>query len=392
MTSSVSPALWEDLRTDWIPDALGGAFLSTCTPPDEAAETVAVPTASGLKVVPLPTVEMRAWAAEYCDPFMSSQEGLLDVRVFGYRDAITPYRKSHALFRQELAELAAGDYYVAHVDVEDFYRSVTPDRLDFPSQVRIVLRHAENHYGTPLLSGHRWSRRLANLVLRPGDEALGDQNFIRWQDDYWIAGADLASLERSLQVLESALSRLNLRLNTVKTEVSAPGSAKKPDLWERRTTQDHVEQLRQGTSVPSMKNALRHLLTEDIREVDYLLPGLVASNPHLAPRAAYYVAVGRARPSAVDCLLEMLKSEDEWVFSRMLAASSAYPGLARRLPTDIVARAASSRLTLIRSLAARIQWMREEPRTRSFARVDRAFRDRPSSALLKAQPQLDSTL
>src|SRR5699024_8585475 len=109
MTSSVSPALWEDIKTDWIPDALGGAFLNTNSPPEEAAETVAVPTASGLKVVPLPSVEMRAWAASQCDPFLSSQERSLDGRVFGYRDAITPYRESHAEFRIKLADLATGD-------------------------------------------------------------------------------------------------------------------------------------------------------------------------------------------------------------------------------------------------------------------------------------------
>lgn len=399
-----SEGLREDLLTDWVPDALGGYGVEP-----EASHTpgtwIDVSDGSHMRRVPIPRLEFRVWASQSVEPSLASAEVRLGPEVFGYRDATTSYRLEHARYRATLRELE-GTGIAIHLDVRDFFRSVSPKvcrtagLVDEPTYSTMV--HTQRVFGTALLSGTRWSRRVGNLLLRPLDDRIRESaRFVRWQDD---VTAYVSTEEQGRQLVVSArqaLSGLGLRLNEQKL-TSKPAQPHRTflDVAGMPPSERHAQLDRLMTSDLTSLSEAKRLVRGFAEATDpNLLPHvyrLTRTAPGLAPRIAMYVAALADANIEIDQVAEALThgitEHDLWVQSRLVAAACHHPALAMRVLGANPAILGPTAPSWVSDLAARCRHAAAEAFGSPSLRVTRALESHDWAALRKALPVTTTTL
>ena len=400
--ADVSRGWYEDLLTDWIPDALGGfgldmrALSSDPPPPDHPAQRLQVHTQRGTRMVPLASLEFRAWAHRTVDDVAGEYESRLHTSVCGYRDADTPYREEWRRLAGALSERHDGHWI--RVDIRNFFDSVDescPALADtLPAQARGVMSTTRRRYGTGLLPGHRWSRRLANLALAPVDAAV-TRPFVRWQDDYWLHADSAGAGAHSVEVLAKAAAELHLSIHPHDGVGGDPSAEVFPDVA-ALTSAERAAVSAQAVAdgrPPLLKYLLRRLAVAGDPSLLRWLPSVVTTNPVLAPRAAMYLdACAAAGHPIAEPLGELLAARDRWIQVRLLAVVARRPDLARTVNKNILDAQAECPLVAVRALVARIQHHLGLTPVPADARTNRVLRSHTPDALTPWLPVVSTTL
>lgn len=360
--------LIEDETTSWVPDAIGlsdllgrgGDLVAEPLPALEAA-WLDVPTAQGRRRVPLIETAARAWLHVAAERWLAGLEGQLAPGVFGYRDATTPYSDDYVRFMVVARRLAAEAPCAVRVDVEGFFASVRPETISqlpgIPPRLASAVAQIADRTGQALLPGHRWARRIANLVLMHVDGAVSSP-FVRWQDDYWIFPASSSAAADVLAVVEGALAEIGLRPSAVKTAVVTQRDAvHRLDLPVAGPPDWAGVYPGNGAAVDLRR--VKHTLRRLAERCDTAALGDVVALdrewPTLAPRIAMYVDALAALPEAAEAARALLETAGtEWRLARYLPLAIRQPAVADSLATEAVARASTSPVPAIRSLAYRL--------------------------------------
>jgi hypothetical protein len=392
MSSDIDPALREDLKTEWVPDALGGASVRP-TPPTMPAERLRVATSGGYREVVTVGVEVRAWASYLCEQPLASAEHLLDRRVHGYRDGITSYRDEFARFLSARQHLTREGGWIAHVDVRNLFASLDEERAVLPEELKELLRMCRHSFGTPLLTGHRWSRRVANLALKPVDEALTGLDWIRWQDDYWISIEEPEALDGLSELIERNLAEFGLEVNRNKLAASPSAEVGAHGRWakSRESSSPGLLDILQGNDVARIKYTLRRLTEASDPQAVGEAARLVYDFPVLAPRVAAYLDAVVSCAETDLALIAILEHPEDWVASRAMAVVARHPRLGVRISTGLIQRFASNANASLRALAARVQRDKGEKPVSSSRRIDNALAQ-ADHVINEMRPRVETTL
>lgn len=400
-SSSQSPAtlpldLREDLLTAWVPEAfhwLGIELFARRQPQQVADGEIEVWTSTGRRSVALTTPEFQEWANRQVNASVHTYEARLSPQVFGYKDALTPYRSAwRELTSRITAERKAGKV-IARVDVSSFFRSVSAELCakTLPPDALGVTRLANDHLGVLLIPGSRWSRRLANLVLSEADARLGD-GFVRWQDDYWLIGMTQSGVCASESVLRASLEDIGLELNSSKSFDHSSESTFPPfnELTEDRALVELACSAESGG--PLSKYLLRWFTERSNDRALRLVPDLLAAHPVLAPRAAEYVAACHRSALAPGIVRSLSATEDAWVAARIAATASGRSGLAKSIRPSMINLLAAHSARPVRSLAARLQRESGSTVMRVDERTDRLLDQLDENTLAAWAPSAKTTL
>jgi len=363
----LTAALREDLRTDWIPDALGAsdaAWLhATRHKRPEAHQTrrLQACTPAGPRSVPLIDLGLRVALTLAVDRVAQVAETRrLTAGVFGYRDLATPYETEFARHQQALRTLVSvPGGFVVKTDVRDFFGSVKLSTIvEAPwctEALAELLAEVQALTEIVLLPGHRWARRLANLVLAPVD-AVVSVPFVRWQDDYCVLTRDATHAEAIIGRLAATLDEIGLSLNPAKTRAV---TAEQADVWTDDVKEmDALEVLEFG-----LETGNRRLVRYALPRLDTLFAGrgmvsriaeLSRQDPSLLPRAAWYFDQVLPDAAAIDAVMTLLACEDDWTLGRLLPLGVRHPRLAHSMGEELRSRALGHELPEIEELGARL--------------------------------------
>lgn len=385
-------AVKEDLLTDWIPDAVGGLGVDwrVAPPPGpECHRSLRVATLEGWREVPQASMEFRAWAQAHIADSIVAAELMLNPQVFGYRDALTPYRTEWQRLQARRGNLERTHPVAVHIDVEKFFASVQIERLEsvVPPQAAEVMRFADGNYGSPLLPGHRWARRVANLVLSPVDSAIPTP-FVRWQDDYWIYARSVDEARVAEEVALESLQGLGLRARR-KTDPSDRVSALHESVLGGRAL---LEDARSTSHARALKLALRLMHEErDAHALPYLA-GLANEQPVLVPRIAMYLGSFMSLPEGQRAFNDLLGSASLWVTARLVAAACQSPQGEAAVPGTTLDELSQSAHPAIRGLAARVQRRMGLAMVPSTPRIDAVLRTASQATIDSHPPIVETTL
>src|SRR4051812_42790385 len=120
-----APPHWlvEDLKTDWVPDALGG-YGTTTNDGDGPGDRMVVATSRGPREVALAPLSFRVHASKSVELCLMTEERRLSSSVFGYRDLSTPYRDEWRRAQERRATLSAVAPEV-YTDIRGFFSEVS---------------------------------------------------------------------------------------------------------------------------------------------------------------------------------------------------------------------------------------------------------------------------
>jgi hypothetical protein len=384
------PALREDLMTDWVPDAVGGAGVDPAAVEDASGppQVIEVATASGRPRVPLAPVGLRVRGHLAAEASLPPLEACLPSSVCGYRDAATPYRVEWQRWLGLLRGMADGGGTVLRADVRSFFTEVSTEavRRTVPWEMAGFCDDVRRLHGQFLLPGHRWARRVANLVLAPVDDRIAVP-FARWQDDYALLVPDPDGAETAAAALDHALAGVGLRHNLGKSRVVAArelraGAAPSAPDWSRA---------RSDRDVPAMKRLLR-AAAQGRSAGPRLDTALVEEFPTLLPRICWLLSIREGNPGAADLIGGLVASTDDWTAARAMAAAAGRPGLAAAVSPAHLQRHAASGLAPVRALAARLLHDRGLDWPTSLPHVDRALAASSRSGLGAFLPVVETTL
>lgn len=146
----------------------------------------------------------------------------------------TPFLPALRRARRLARHLVRRAPVVVRTDVKDFYPSVNPGALARALEA-IGVSPADRSRAADMLDGwgsHGYaglpvgpdaSAVLANAVLRPVDEVIGDRPWLRWVDDYLVAVESEREAELLLERMDRSLARIGLGRSTSKTTVIEGG-------------------------------------------------------------------------------------------------------------------------------------------------------------------------
>lgn len=394
------PAAWllEDMKTDWVPDVLGG-FGAAQDQLGEDLETIIVATSTGPRSVTLAPLSFRVDITGLTDEALRLVEANLPQHVCGYRDLLTPYR-AEWLRAQQLSDVMSRGKLTLRVDVEKFFSSVSADtiarRAQLPGELVQAMTICEEVFGTPLLPGHRWARRIANAVLAPVDRSISAP-FVRWQDDYQIFLDSPGQSKGVLAEVAAAAREIGLELNWNKSGLAPRTLATHFPDPAQMTTQERLKAFQAASEDPVgnrpwIKRMLRaYAEVQDAAAVE-VAAGLLEADPCLAPRVASYLAACLMDTKATDAVLSVIETEDDpWIVGRALAAACHSPEVCKAASLTALERwqaaspSAVSRLATRALHAARRGWQSPDDRlTHALLR--------PYEELMQALPVLDTTL
>lgn len=399
-----SEGLWEDLLTDWVPDALGGYGVEPAS--DQARGTwIEVADGPRKRRVPLPTMEFRVWASQSVEPSLSSAESQLGPEVFGYRDATTSYRVEHERYRAALRALH-GTGIGVHLDVRDFFNSVRPEvLLDaglIDDATMRTMRRTQQLFGTALLTGTRWSRRIGNIALRPLDDAIRAlAPFVRWQDDVIAIASTDGHRRQIVSGARKSLADLGLQLNEEKLgrpptgpPIAFPDVGRLPPT-ERRAQLEAVVHSNLASLAQAKRLVRGYAEAKDPMLLTHAVD-LTNAAPGLAPRVAMYLAeladAGLEIELVADVLAEAALANDLWVQSRFVAAACHHPALAARLVSMGPKILRPSAPGWAKDLAARCQHAAAVPFRPPSPRVRRALERYDWTGLRPSLPVVKTNL
>lgn len=388
--------LIEDLKTDWIPDALGG--FGADADRTGTSSDVLISTAGGDRLVPVTTLAFRFSASLTTHACLAELEASMPRNVCGYRDLTTPYRQEWRR-AQTLADELFGTHQILHADIKNFFECIDGEHvaraLGLPPALTRVLRQSQATHSVALISGHRWSRRLANVILRHVDRALTVE-YVRWQDDYSIDMKDEDQAGTQLNRLTSAASELGLSVNAKKTfrslhvkrgEFPDPALASPDERLRMFRTASHST-----NTTAALKRVLRGYAETGDPTILGDMPELLRQKPFLAPRIAYYVASCFPKAEAVDALLDILFDANTiWVTGRFLAAAAHSRRAAAALASSGWETSQTGQDSAVSALRARVAHAAGEPWDAPNERLARALR-LSYDDLRPALPLLDTTL
>ena len=285
----------EDLKTDWIPDPVGGVGVR----PDpmegigrDFSPLLSVEIASGPKVVAIAPLEFRAWATVAVSGALTDREATLPKNVFGYRDATTPYRDEWARLRCARTRLSQEFAYVQHADIQAFFATISPDACAdiLPPMVLQVMERSQAEFGTascPGIDGQgawptsSWERHTYLPLLRycDGRTTTG-------------LGQLRAALDAGVAGLRRALEKRGLWLDVAK-HPNAPAKPRPFPVWEGLGPAAALALLSGASGsadVPLVKYLLRWLTSTADDCAVHLIPEIVARHRVITPRAAMYLA------------------------------------------------------------------------------------------------------
>jgi Reverse transcriptase (RNA-dependent DNA polymerase) len=141
--------------------------------------------------------------------------------------------------RRAARRLTEAASVIVRTDVRDFYPSIDPSTLSrCLREVGVTAEDAgtaasmvegwgsEGYPGLPV--GPPASAVLANAVLAPVDEGMGDTPWLRWCDDLLIGVRSPADADRLLDRVDAELARLGLHRSVPKTHVLEPTAIRWP--------------------------------------------------------------------------------------------------------------------------------------------------------------------
>jgi hypothetical protein len=388
------PALAEDLKTEWVPDAVGGACIDPHSrEPDGPPQQIDVAMASGTRRVPLAPIAVRVRGHLAAQRHLPAIERALAPGVHGYRDADTPYRVEWARMRALLDTNAAsrGGGWILRADVKSFFSEASAIAVESAAGAGMgaFCRDVERAHGQALLPGHRWARRTANVLLGTVDHAVGAP-FVRWQDDYTVFVADACQAREVLERIDAGLARVGLRRNAQKTRAGPahdlmravrPGAGR--PVWRAA---------KESGDVASLKRLLREAAEGGTAmSVD----GLAETGeqfPTLVPRICWLLATRAGENAAASELCRLAESDDIWTAARALAAAAAAPGLAPAVSDAALQRQAGSAVLAVRALAARLLQARGLAWPASLPHVDRLLERASPEELAACRPVVATTL
>lgn len=385
--SELSQALAEDLQTDWVPDAVAGlGLLPSEEVPEAGTGTLTVAVRDGERSMPLSTLEFRSWAQLEVDSALGALEERLCNQVFGYRDASTTYRHEWGRLQARLHRWRTDGRKLARFDIHRFFESVRIDSFadSLPAPIVSTMRRSEDLHATPLLPGHRWARRIANVLLSPVDLRLSHP-FVRWQDDYWLAADSDEELTAAANALHAALATVGLRARRVPDrplQVRSRATAPAARLTAARASGDLAQ----------MKLALRVLAEQRDPTALSQVTDIANLYPALLPRIAMYLARLQDRAESVALLADMLGEANLWGRVRLIAAASANFQAAAQVGSDVLEELASQTAWSVRGLAARVQRMQGRTRVSAGPRLDALLADLSDRELITYSPIVNTTL
>jgi hypothetical protein len=394
----VAAELHEDLLTDWIPDPVGAWGLEQPGPPrEEFGGRLEIETRAGRRAVPVPSLECRAWALAETDKALGQLEGNLGQSVYGYRDALTPYRDEWARLAADQARHWKASSFCLRLDVNRFFESVDVALVSsaLPDDVVTVVSASQNFFEQALIPGHRWSRRVANVLLRSLDGCVLDGargRIQRWQDDYWIFADSETEARQWAQKLHESLSSAGLVVTSSKFgRVLGGPLVEEGDLTLEAAYQLADEALR-NTDLSPLKYLMRWFSERSIAEPLPRFGEAASRSPVLTPRLAAWIANCRATPEAEQALKEGLQGDDLWVLCRLTAAACHSERLTSFVTPHVLEVLADSDIAAARGLAARIQGLRGLTRVPASPRIDAVLGRCARADLLRALPLVATTL
>lgn len=359
-------ALAMDLRTEWIPDAVGGRGLGPWVDGVDAPALedclegwLDAPYGLGLRPVPVVGVTWRASLHGAVDRLIGPAENQVAPEVFGYRDAGSSYRDDYRRLRHRLAEAVAMHPFAARVDIARLFESVTLDHcaatgvLDSLTLER--LETLKSKTGMVLIPGHRWSRRIANLVLHRIDNAIMGTYF-RWQDDYFLFANSEPQLREQVDRIRQAARQCGFSINESKLEIENSAALLSDRIADfPQDIRTITVQIHEASDIPSdlpfIKYGLR-LLTEhrDPAAVGMLTKWMDA--PILLPRIAHYLSTLPPSDDVSNCVADLLcRARSDWELCRLLPLLAYHTPRPARSLESLNDRASSHRLRAIRELS-----------------------------------------
>lgn len=360
----------EDLKTQWIPDAVGGwgttEILAGQTRPssyEKWAEQLIVPYGQGTRSVPVISTEWQAELHALVDRRLVPLERELCPEVYGYRGPASPYREDYRNFRDSLKRFGTKYALVLKTDVAGMFESATSDRLHsfgvIPKDLTLALREVEHVAGLALLPGHRWARRVANVFL-VGVDKIVDQPFCRWQDDYFVFGNSVDELEDALGVMGDAARSVGLSLNSSKSRIGDARELTRERVSDYPTDPKDLllmleSSLESDGHVSEVRYCLRQLLDRRVK-IPQSWISLLGRYSHFLPRLAWYLSSFSHDEYYVEASRRLfLVSSSDWQLSRLLPLMY-YVGLPSTFVagTGIEKWAVEHQLPAIRDLAHKV--------------------------------------
>lgn len=367
----------EDLKTQWIPDAIGGADVMRVIRRGQSealefdatwrVEELEVATRKGIRKVRDVDTVTRAHLHCTVEDSIRDAERSLSKQVFGYRDATTDYSLDWTRFLSALNELAGRNQFVVEADIKSCFESISLNAIRAgrwaPPSLLTLLSRVHATTGQVLIPGHRWSRRVANIVLGHIDKTIRAP-FCRWQDDYKIGCRSRQEADQVLGELASAAASLDLRLNTTKTRI-VPAEERRASfrLEEPDPSVDHLLNIYSNgleeRNLSGLKYSLVRLVGNAQPAVLHTLEDAVRELPSLAPRAAVYLDSVIDNPQASSLVLNLARSHDTWIIGRFIPVVVRNPKLSERVEATLIDTLLSHQVEGISSLAARVALRRD---------------------------------
>ncbi|WP_405643918.1 hypothetical protein [Streptomyces uncialis] len=406
----LAAAFAEDLRNDWIPDALGADEVRRAVASGALAAAVAtgrtgladapppavlrVPLAGRSEDVPLLPPAQRAALLILTEHALRRHRPLPG--VFSYRSAGWRFSAGYRARQSCLLELSARQDlpYVLDLDVAAFARTLPLSTLLaapwMTNGLGTALQDLHRATGRCLPHGQRWNGRVATAVLAPVDtvvERLAPKRWARWGDGWHIFVSGPAEAVSVREAVVVALSGLGLRLAAGKSALRGSaevtcGSARDvagPPLavWRRAVAVDDPRGYRYALARAAPSDGICAWLPEAVR-----------SRPTLLPRAVMYLDRAMGTPTgnaAAERLLGAVSGDDPFTVARLLVLAGRHRGLAARVPDRLLITAAGSGVAALEELSARAAGLsgrtallpEPSPRLRGWLAAGGRHTDRP---------------
>ncbi|MEU9609804.1 hypothetical protein [Streptomyces sp. NPDC048057] len=357
-------AFGQDLATDWVPDAVGAADVSSSLFDDVPAEIdvarLRVPLGSRTEDVPVVPVDARARLHGLVERALCGRR--VRPEVLAYDRVDWDYSRAFRTRRQRLTELAVRPDLplVLALDVHRLSRSLPLRTLhEAPwttAELAAALTAVERAAGRPLLPGHRWANRLAAAALAPVDTVvarLAPGRWLRWGDDWHVFVHAPTEADEVRDAVTRALAPLGLALSAPKSRTLPVAAVL--DGTARDVAGDPGHAWRRGLERGDVR-ALRYALPRaaPAPEISRDVPHTVRQWPELLPRAVQYLDRAADTPEGRAALRALMTDADAFACGRLLALAAGRRAVAADVPDAVLTLAYADESVALRALAARV--------------------------------------
>lgn len=152
-------------------------------------------------------------------------------------DSCHSYQKGKSILSN--AEPHVGKHFVANIDIENFFGSITKDMVSQLLRNNRFGEHLSNSvarlvtFNDALPQGAPTSPTISNAFLYDFDETMAAWSIIegltytRYADDMTISGNDREQILDAIRLAERLLNEIGLRLNSKKTRIASKGGQQK---------------------------------------------------------------------------------------------------------------------------------------------------------------------